>query len=312
MLVESDVPEGKGVSSSAAIEAATMEAVVGAWRLDGRSRRSRALSCQRVENLVVGAPCGVMDQMTAICGEAGSADGAALPARRVPGHGGAARRSGGVGHRFRHPPCRDRRRLRRRARRRVHGIPDPGRSGRTGPSTASDPATSAVDDPQWHGYLANVGGEGVRANSTTRIARALSGLTFLSRYGGTTDPVTRVETDRTYAVRTPTAHPDRTSTSASSSGRGSCVAGVRRRRHQSAAGRVDVPVARELLGLRAGIGRHRRARRFGAQGGPGRRLCGARRSPAAAAAAPSPSSAAATPARESREIAAEYQAATRT
>ena len=34
--------------------------------------RLRALRCQQVENLIVGAPCGVMDQMAAICGEAGS------------------------------------------------------------------------------------------------------------------------------------------------------------------------------------------------------------------------------------------------
>jgi L-arabinokinase len=32
--------------------------------------RELALSCQQAENLVVGAPCGVMDQMTASCGEA--------------------------------------------------------------------------------------------------------------------------------------------------------------------------------------------------------------------------------------------------
>ena len=32
----------------------------------------RAMRCQQVENLVVGAPCGVMDQMAPICGEAGS------------------------------------------------------------------------------------------------------------------------------------------------------------------------------------------------------------------------------------------------
>ena len=34
LFIESDIPEGKGVSSSAAIEAATMEAVVGAWSAD--------------------------------------------------------------------------------------------------------------------------------------------------------------------------------------------------------------------------------------------------------------------------------------
>ena len=71
ILIESDVPEGKGVSSSAAIEAATMEAVVAAWDVP-LEPRLRAIRCQQVENLIVGAPCGVMDQMASICGEAGS------------------------------------------------------------------------------------------------------------------------------------------------------------------------------------------------------------------------------------------------
>src|SRR6185503_1666609 len=71
ILIESDVPEGKGVSSSAAIEAATMEAVVDAWGVSIEPRM-RAVRCQQVENLIVGAPCGVMDQMASICGEAGS------------------------------------------------------------------------------------------------------------------------------------------------------------------------------------------------------------------------------------------------
>ena len=55
--------------------------------------------------------------------------GAAVPARRVPGQRAAARRTGRLGHRFGHPPRGHRRRLRRGARRRVHGLPDPrGRS----------------------------------------------------------------------------------------------------------------------------------------------------------------------------------------
>ena len=35
----------------------------------------------------------------------------------------------------------------------------------------------------------------------------MRGDEFLARYGGTTDKVTRVDPDRTYAVRQPTAHP---------------------------------------------------------------------------------------------------------
>ncbi|KZV31706.1 L-arabinokinase-like, partial [Dorcoceras hygrometricum] len=69
MLVSSAVPEGKGVSSSAAVEVATMSAVAAAHGLN-INPRDLALLCQKVENHVVGAPCGVMDQMTSACGEA--------------------------------------------------------------------------------------------------------------------------------------------------------------------------------------------------------------------------------------------------
>ncbi|KAK4782774.1 hypothetical protein SAY86_007148 [Trapa natans] len=69
MLVSSAVPEGKGVSSSAAIEVASMTAIAAAHGLD-ISPRELALLCQKVENHIVGAPCGVMDQMTSACGEA--------------------------------------------------------------------------------------------------------------------------------------------------------------------------------------------------------------------------------------------------
>nr|CAD1823184.1 unnamed protein product [Ananas comosus var. bracteatus] len=69
ILVSSAVPEGKGVSSSAAVEVATMFALAAAHGLD-ISPRDIALLCQKVENYIVGAPCGVMDQMTSACGEA--------------------------------------------------------------------------------------------------------------------------------------------------------------------------------------------------------------------------------------------------
>eukprot|EP00775_Hariotina_reticulata_P002039 gene2039-2361_t len=70
ILVCSDVPEGKGVSSSAALEVAVMSAVTASLNCQ-LSGREMALLCQMAENLVVGAPCGVMDQMTSCLGEAG-------------------------------------------------------------------------------------------------------------------------------------------------------------------------------------------------------------------------------------------------
>jgi L-arabinokinase len=68
IFISSAVPEGKGVSSSAALEVASMQAIAAAYDIQ-LSPLELALLCQKVENLVAGAPCGVMDQMTAVCGE---------------------------------------------------------------------------------------------------------------------------------------------------------------------------------------------------------------------------------------------------
>ncbi|HKC65393.1 MAG TPA: galactokinase family protein, partial [Pyrinomonadaceae bacterium] len=70
ILISSNVPQGKGVSSSAAIEVSVMQAVAAAYNIK-MSPQEMAFLCQRVENMVAGAPCGVMDQMTSACGETG-------------------------------------------------------------------------------------------------------------------------------------------------------------------------------------------------------------------------------------------------
>jgi L-arabinokinase len=70
LLLSSAVPEGKGLGSSAAVEIASMQAAAAA--LGGGVPAERlALLGQRAEQLVARAPCGVMDQMTSACGEAG-------------------------------------------------------------------------------------------------------------------------------------------------------------------------------------------------------------------------------------------------
>jgi L-arabinokinase len=68
----STVPLGAGVSSSAAIEVATMSCLI--ELLDRREQldpMTLAAMCQRVENQIVGAPCGIMDQVTSCYGRAG-------------------------------------------------------------------------------------------------------------------------------------------------------------------------------------------------------------------------------------------------
>lgn len=70
LQVRSDVPEGSGLSSSAALEVSSALAL-----LDGRDfdRLEIAKSCKKAENDFVGMPCGIMDQYVSVFGEKGKA-----------------------------------------------------------------------------------------------------------------------------------------------------------------------------------------------------------------------------------------------
>jgi galactokinase len=68
ILLKSEVPPGAGLSSSAAIEVATMHALSEAAGIHP-SDMTLAAWCQRVENAIVGAPCGIMDQVACALGQ---------------------------------------------------------------------------------------------------------------------------------------------------------------------------------------------------------------------------------------------------
>ncbi|PYS81359.1 MAG: galactokinase [Acidobacteria bacterium] len=72
LVVESDVPAGAGLSSSAALEVSTgmaLAAVSGA----SVERVELALAGQEAEHTYVGTMCGIMDQLTSACGREGHA-----------------------------------------------------------------------------------------------------------------------------------------------------------------------------------------------------------------------------------------------
>ncbi|MDE2387291.1 MAG: galactokinase [Actinomycetales bacterium] len=66
--IESDVPVGAGLSSSAAIECAVSTALNELWSL-GLSRSELARAGQLGENEIVGAPTGIMDQSASLLGK---------------------------------------------------------------------------------------------------------------------------------------------------------------------------------------------------------------------------------------------------
>jgi len=72
LVIDSDVPSGAGLSSSAALECAVAGAVNEICGL-GIGPIDMALLAQRAEADFVGVPCGAMDQLASMCGQDGHA-----------------------------------------------------------------------------------------------------------------------------------------------------------------------------------------------------------------------------------------------
>jgi L-arabinokinase len=188
ILIASTVPEGKGVSSSAALEVAAMTAICAAYDVPLEARQL-ALLCQKVENLIAGAPCGVMDQMTAALGEAGHLLALLCQPAEVCG-------------RLALPPHLA-----------LWGI-DSGIRHAVGGAEYGTVRTAAFMGrrilEQLTGrqldYLANMS-PAEFCNLEPRVPERLTGGHFLDRYEGIGDPMTRLDPDRVYPVRPATAHP---------------------------------------------------------------------------------------------------------
>lgn len=206
ILIASDVPEGKGVASSGALEVAVMHAVASAFELE-LEPVDLALLCQKVENHVVGAPCGVMDQMTAVRGRKGRLLALLCQPAKVKGLVPVPEKTSfwGIDSGIRHA---------------VSGSDYTGvRAGAfMGYRIIAELAglkvqqtdqaqTVQVKDDVWHGYLANITPDEFNERFWDHLPETLTGAEFLDRYGGTTDPFTHIEPDRTYNVLIPTTHP---------------------------------------------------------------------------------------------------------
>lgn len=204
----SSVPAGAGVSSSAAVEVASMMnlashyGVIGTDRGGGADPMRLAAICQQVENQIVGAPCGIMDQVASLLGQNHSvmrmvcqphevqpplplprgvrAVGINSNVKHSVGGGqyGKTRCAAFMGHRI---ILAEMQRL---------GLAD-------GQTPGADPM---------RGYLANLDPDDYRRQFREAIPEEMDGRLFLSRYGGTIDRATRVEADGVYRVRLATDH----------------------------------------------------------------------------------------------------------
>jgi galactokinase len=205
VLLDSSVPPGKGLASSAAIEVAALIAVAAAHGIRLKSAEVPVLA-QKIENEVVTAPCGIMDQITAHFGAAG----ALLPIDCQPGRPLAP---------LMLPPGVEVAGIDSGVRHDVGG--EVYRSVRAGAAIGyrmitdllrltvrpAGPGRVTIKDFELNGYLANLGPAEFEKKFAPRLPERISGKNFLDCFAGVVDTGAAVEPSREYPVRAAAAHP---------------------------------------------------------------------------------------------------------
>jgi len=156
--------------------------------------------CQKAENLVVGAPCGVMDQVTSCCG----VENALISLLCQPAE---------IQEIVQIPRGLE-----------FWGIDSGVRHAVTGSDYASVRVAAfmgyriiaeaaglnvrelsnglvEIDDDRWQGYLSNISPAEYESEFLAEIPERITGADFIARYGGITDRVTKIHPVRTYRVR---------------------------------------------------------------------------------------------------------------
>ena len=201
LFIASDLPPNKGVSSSAALEVATLKAASAAWgvRLNGVAL---ATAGQWVENVVAAAACGIMDQAAIVLG----VEDHLLPILCQP--------------------CQPFAHVRLPAGLQLWGIDSMVVRSTTGVAYETARAAAFIGyklicqyegivvtpeegsgiprwtDSRWRGYLSNLAPSEFRSSAyESWLPESLSGREFLERAGEHVDPFTKVDPEREYPVR---------------------------------------------------------------------------------------------------------------
>lgn len=200
IYIESDVPLNKGVSSSAAIEVATMKASASAFGIDLKGIEL-AEACQWVENVIAESACGIMDQAASVLGDEGCIlpllcqPCQVMPPVRLPDElqiwaidSGvkhavtgieyeAARAAAFVGYRmiseWENTPL---------------VFDDSGRISR-------------YTEPRWNGYLSNLQPSLFRSTYEHRLPERIAGPTLIAEGKLHPDPYTQIRPEASYRVR---------------------------------------------------------------------------------------------------------------
>jgi L-arabinokinase len=199
LVLASNIPLGAGISSSAAVEVAAMHAICLLYgiRMEGLALARLA---QTVENRIVGAPCGIMDQVTSALGREGHLLCLHCQPHTVREYLPLPEDLHVIG-------------INSNVKHQVGGMQYT--SVRVGAFMGLAMILAFVRaqngaDPSYDpfgGYLCNIPGVEYETAYRSMLPKEISGRAFLDRYGGTPDPVTSVDPGHTYMVRSRVEHP---------------------------------------------------------------------------------------------------------
>lgn len=193
MMLMSSVPMNVGIGSSAAVEIGTL-ACLNAYLGLGLSPMRIAQLGQLAENHVVGAPCGIMDQIAISSGRQGKLTHILCRPGTVQGEVDIPPGTGFVG-------------INSMVRHSVGGSPygDTRIGAFMGRKIINDCRARGSRAPLAH--LTELSPEELRQDYLAELPAAILGSEFLARHHSHEDPVTTIQPDATYRVAGPTVHP---------------------------------------------------------------------------------------------------------
>jgi galactokinase len=200
VYLESDVPLNKGVSSSAAVEVATMKASAAAYGIELHGIEL-AEACQWVENVIAESACGIMDQAASVLGD----EGYVLPVLCQP--------------------CRVMAPVKLPEELQIWAIDSGVKHAVTGIEYEAARAAAYVGyrmiceweqlplqleeggriprytDPRWNGYLSNINPSSFRSKYESRLPEVLAGSALIEEGKEHPDPFTQIRAGAVYPVR---------------------------------------------------------------------------------------------------------------
>jgi len=205
--ITSTVPLGKGVSSSAAIEVATIRALA-LWKNLTFEGTELAILAQRAENHFVGAPCGLMDQLTSSYGNQGSLlpilcqPDVLYPVLVTPSEIGFYGLDSGVKHEVVGASYAD-----------VRTATSMGyailayEKGCSKEDLVRARFSGSKSGLPFAGHLANISLSDFLRDFRYILPETMTGKEFIEVFGETADPYARINEESTYSIRTCTQHP---------------------------------------------------------------------------------------------------------